>query len=77
MVHDITDKASFINLKQWAEEFKNKGPENCILCIASNKEDLSSEEAINEEDIQKFAKEIDAFVFKTSAKLNSGIDKMF
>ena len=45
--------------------------------MAGAKSDLNKNERVNEEEERKFAEKINALFQKTSAKENSGIDKLF
>ena len=46
-----------------------------MLCIVGNKDDL--DETVNIRDVETFAKQANAFVKKTSAKSNFGIESLF
>ena len=55
-VYDITEKKTFINLKKWVEEVENTLDRNTYISgIAGNKQDLYSEEQVNEEDVKEYA----------------------
>ena len=55
-VYDITDKKSFVGLKQWVEEVE-KIIENKYVCgIVGNKKDLYSKEQVNEDEAIEYAK---------------------
>ena len=47
LVFDVTDKESFINLKEtWFKELKEKAPENVQICFVGNKADLTEKEVV-------------------------------
>ena len=50
---------------------------NIVLGIAGNKFDLFTIEEVSEEEGNKFAKEIGAFFYLTSAKESVGINELF
>ena len=78
LIYDITDKSSFISLKEWYKKLiEVVERENIIIGIAANKSDLLKEEAITSEEINDFANEIDVDVFSTSAKNYNTIEEMF
>ena len=78
LIYDITNKESFISLKQWYKKLIEViKKDNIIIGIASNKSDLLNEEVITSEEINTFAEEINADVFSTSAKNYDNIEEMF
>ena len=78
LVYDITDKKSFEAMKNyWYEQVKDIQTENLILAIAANKSDLYEERQVENETGEEFAKSINAIFVETSAKNDSGIDKLF
>ena len=54
-VYDITSKNSFIRLRKWVEDVENIINNEYICGIVGNKQDLYSEEEVNEEDAKEFA----------------------
>jgi len=78
LVYDITDIKSFEAMKNyWYEQVKDIQTENLILAIAANKSDLYEERQVQNETGEEFAKSINAIFVETSAKNDSGIDKLF
>jgi len=78
LVYDITDIKSFEEMKNyWYEQVKDIQTENLILAIAANKSDLYEERQVENETGEEFAKSINAIFVETSAKNDSGIDKLF
>jgi len=78
LVYDITKKGSFIEIQNyWYNQVKNTTSEEIIIAIAANKSDLYENEEVNEEEARKFAHEIGAIFFVTSALNSSGIDQLF
>jgi len=77
-VYDITNQESFDAIKSyWHEQTKIYCEQDSILAVAANKSDLYEDQAVPEEEGQKFADEIGAIFQTTSAMNNSGIDKLF
>jgi len=77
LVYDISKSSTFDEIKKyWYKEIKENCPD-IILGIAGNKFDLFSIEEITEEEGRKFAKEIGAFFYLTSAKESVGIEDLF
>ena len=79
LVYDITLVKSFEDLKEiWYNELMNNGEKDPIIVIVGNKCDLYDEdEAVNEDDARKYAKEINALFHLVSAKNGLGIEKLF
>ena len=79
LVYDITLVKSFEDLKEiWYNELMNNGEKDPIIVIVGNKSDLYDEdEAVNEDDARKYAKEINALFHLVSAKNGLGIEKLF
>ena len=78
LVYDVTNKKSFLELKNyWYDQILNKGEKNIIFGIAGNKSDLMLNEEINEEEVRKWANEINAIFYLTSAKNKNGIEELF
>ena len=78
LVYDITNKKSFVNLKEkWLKDVQNYGEKNTILAVVGNKSDLYLKEQVNEEEAEKFAEENNAIFMLTSAQSGVGINKLF
>ena len=78
LVYDITNKKSFVNLKEkWLKDVQNYGEKNTILAVVGNKSDLYLKEQVNEEEAEKFAEEKNAIFMLTSAQSGVGINKLF
>ena len=78
LVYDITDKSSFIEMKEyWYEQVKLYAKKDVIFAVAANKNDLDEERKISDEEGRKFANEIGAIFASTSAKSASGIQALF
>ena len=78
LVYDITKKQTFNEIKNyWYNQVKNSTSNEIIIAIAANKSDLYEFEQVNEEEARKYAKEIGAIFFVTSALNSSGIDELF
>ena len=79
LVYDITDKNSFNEVKNyWYEQIKqNCFKENLIIALVANKCDLYEKKQVPDEEGEEFAKKISALLAFTSAKNDSGINKLF
>ena len=78
MVFDITNKNSFINIKEyWYKAVSENGMDGVIFGVAGNKSDLYEDEEVNENEADEFCKSINACFKLTSARLNHSIDDIF
>lgn len=75
LVHDVTEPSTLEQLQEWVEELRQKGTQDMLLSIASNKSDLMQKS--NTQAAQEYAKTINATVFETSAKTGRGIHELF
>ena len=77
LVCDITDKNSFIQIKEyWVDQIKQNN-DNIILIIVANKSDLYEKEAIDENEVRNYANELNANFIVSSALNRSGIEDIF
>lgn len=70
VVYDITSRASFLNVSQWADYVRAERGSDAILALVGNKTDLAEARQISVEDGEAKAKALNAVVFlETSAKV--------
>ena len=77
IVYDITQKDSFDGAKNWLDEIKIKGPENCEFILVGNKSDLEECRKIEKEEVTDFAIENNITHILTSAKTGKNIGLVF
>jgi small GTP-binding protein len=78
LVYDITNKESFTNLNEFYKQVCDiNGKDKIIIGVVGNKNDLYEERVIEEEEGQKYAKDIGASFFETSAKDHETIENLF
>ena len=73
---DITDLSSWDKLKDWILEVQSN-TSDFITVISCNKCDLEDSRAVKQALIASYAAEVNAVVFQTSAKNDSGICELF
>ena len=77
-VYECTNKSSFDNLQNyWYDQIDSCCSPDTIFALVSNKNDLYKYSQVKDEDAIKWADEIGAIFQSTSAKSNSGIEKLF
>ena len=78
LIYDITNIKSFNNIREfWYNELKENAETNIIFNVVGNKVDLFENEQVDPKEAKEFAKSINAGFYLTSAKSNSGIEKLF
>ena len=78
LVYDITNKESFERIKTvWYPELKEHGEKTKILALVGNKIDKYLDEQVNEDDVKKYAEEINAINKRTSAMEWTNIEDLF
>lgn len=77
IVYDITNQQSFNTLKDWVTELQSQAPRDMVLVIAGNKCDLQSSREVETSTAQRYAEEMGAAFFETSAKDDDGIRDIF
>ena len=78
LVYDITRKDSFEELKNyWYIEVRDNSPKDVFIEIAANKSDLYEYEEVNNEELEEFAKSINAIYKETSALNGNGVEDAF
>ena len=77
-VYDITDKKSFLELKNvWYDEIKKTGEKHSVLAVVGNKSDLYLKEQVDEDEARKWADDIGAIYALVSAKEGDCINLLF
>ena len=77
-VYDITDKKSFLELKNvWYDEIKKTGEKHSVLAVVGNKSDLYLKEQVDEDEARKLADDIGAIYTLVSAKEGDCINLLF
>ena len=78
LVIDITRRDTFESIKNyWYSEIKENAPKDVILCLAANKCDLYEYEEVTNEELEQYAKSINAIYKQTSALQKTGINDLF
>ena len=78
LVFDITDEKSFINIKNWINEFdKHCNIPNVSKILIGNKCDLLTEKKVSDEEIDKLCLKYNLNYIETSAKDNTNVELSF
>nr|XP_054602822.1 vesicle-associated membrane protein-associated protein A isoform X1 [Nothobranchius furzeri] len=77
IVYDITKLDSFQTLKKWVKELKEHGPEDIVVAIAGNKNDLGDIREVPMKEAKEFAESIAAIFIETSARNAVNVEELF
>jgi len=77
VVYDVTDEATFANVKQWLQEIERYACEGVNKLLVGNKADLTSSKVVDFEAAKKFADELGIPVLETSAKDATNVEQAF
>ena len=68
IVFDITNRDSFMHVKDYLEEIKSKSPESVVVVLVGNKGDLAANRVVTEEEARAFVQDNAMIYIETSAK---------
>ncbi|KAE8711854.1 Detected protein of confused Function [Hibiscus syriacus] len=77
IVYDVTDQASFHNVKQWLNEINRYASGNVNKLLVGNKCDLTAKKAVPYETAKAFADELGIPFMETSAKNATNVEQAF
>ncbi|KAG9032637.1 GTP-binding protein [Tulasnella sp. JGI-2019a] len=75
IVYDITNRASFENVRSWHRNAQTAGSKALLILIA-NKNDLSDRRVVSEEEGRALAKELNGHYGDISALTNQGCETL-
>ena len=74
---DVTEKASFQNVKTWVESINTHANKTAARVLVGNKIDLVGERKVSKKEAEDLAKTFGITFFETSAKANIGLQEAF
>lgn len=77
LLYDVTNKASFDNIRAWLGEINEYAQEDVVIMLLGNKADMANERMIRTEDGEKLAREYNVAFMETSAKTGRNVDLAF
>lgn len=77
VVYDVTDMASFANVKQWLQEIDRYACESVNKLLVGNKCDLITKKAVDFNTAREFADGLGIPFLETSAKTATNVDEAF
>mmetsp|Transcript_12006 Transcript_12006/g.48360 ORF Transcript_12006/g.48360 Transcript_12006/m.48360 type:complete len:205 (+) Transcript_12006:122-736(+) len=77
VVYDVTDQASFSNVKQWLQEIDRYACENVNKLLVGNKCDLTTKKVVDYNTAKEFADGLGIPFLETSAKTATNVEEAF
>ena len=76
LVYDVTDEASFSNIRNWMRNIEQHASDNVIKVLVGNKSDMEANRKVPFAKGKALADEYGIMFFETSAKSNINIDEV-
>ena len=77
IVFDLTNKESFLNIKDWLAEAKNGISDDTEILIFGNKADLADHRQVEDKEIREFTENTGIQIITCSAKSGRGVEEGF
>ncbi|XP_069056182.1 ras-related protein Rab-37 isoform X1 [Pleurodeles waltl] len=77
LLYDITNRASFDNIRAWLTEIGEYAQKDVVIMLLGNKCDMNHERAVRSEEGENLAKEYGVPFMETSAKTGMNVDVAF
>ncbi|XP_032672639.1 ras-related protein Rab-37-like isoform X2 [Odontomachus brunneus] len=77
LLYDVTNKASYDNIRAWLSEIREHANEDVVIMLLGNKSDCGTERIVKREDGERLAKEYKVPFMETSAKTGLNVELAF
>ncbi|KAJ2674781.1 GTP-binding protein of the rab/ypt [Coemansia spiralis] len=78
VVYDITQEDSFRKAQSWINELQRQNDFKTVIALVGNKLDLAqSKRTVSKEEGSRYAAEVNALFFETSAQTGEGVQELF
>lgn len=77
LVYDVTDEASFLNIRNWMRHIEDHAADNVNKILLGNKCDLAEKRVVEEKRGRELADEYGIEFLETSAKSNQNVEEAF
>ncbi|VDN06460.1 unnamed protein product [Thelazia callipaeda] len=77
LTYDITNRQSFINIRDWLTRIREKAKENVLITLIGNKIDLQSNRKVKYEEGKQLAETCNIAFAETSAKTGENVQEIF
>ncbi|KAJ2171673.1 GTP-binding protein of the rab/ypt, partial [Coemansia sp. RSA 560] len=77
VVYDITQDDSFGKAKAWIKELQRQNEATTVIALVGNKTDLDDKRTVSHEEGLRYADEVGALFFETSAQNGHNVNELF
>ncbi|GAB1609516.1 ras-related protein Rab-37-like isoform X1, partial [Argonauta hians] len=77
LLYDVTNKASFDNIRAWLTEINEYAQEDVVIMLLGNKADMTGDKLVRREDGERLAKDHNVAFMETSAKTGMNVELAF
>ncbi|KAL7850807.1 ras-related protein Rab-26-like [Colossoma macropomum] len=77
LLYDVTNKASFDNIRAWLSEIHEYAQQDVVLMLLGNKADASHDRSVRREEGERLAKEFGVPFMETSARSGLNVELAF
>ncbi|VDK67105.1 unnamed protein product [Onchocerca ochengi] len=77
LVYDLTNRQTFINIRDWLARIKENAKETVLIILVGNKMDLQSNREVKYEEGRQLAEAYNIAFIETSAKSGQNVQKTF
>uniref|UniRef100_A0AAX7VBJ3 small monomeric GTPase n=1 Tax=Astatotilapia calliptera TaxID=8154 RepID=A0AAX7VBJ3_ASTCA len=77
LLYDVTNKASFDNIRAWLTEIHEYAQQDVVVMLLGNKADVTHDRVVKREEGEKLAKEFGVPFMETSAKSGLNVELAF
>ncbi|KAJ2821866.1 GTP-binding protein of the rab/ypt [Coemansia erecta] len=77
VVYDITQEDSFGKAKAWIKELKRQTDAKTVIALVGNKTDLADKRTVSHDKGARYAGEVGALFFETSAQTGQNVAELF
>ncbi|KAJ2650596.1 hypothetical protein IWW40_002333 [Coemansia sp. RSA 1250] len=77
VVYDITQEESFNKAKAWISELQRQNETRTMIALVGNKTDLADKRTVSYEEGARYAGEVNALFFETSAQSGQNVSELF
>lgn len=77
LIYDVTNKQSFVNIKNWVIQIRENTTDKVKIALVGNKIDEEELRKVSSSEGEKLSLEYDLRFFETSAKKNIGVQETF
>ncbi|XP_064608016.1 ras-related protein Rab-37-like isoform X1 [Liolophura sinensis] len=77
LLYDVTNKASFDNIRAWLAEINEYAQDDVVIMLLGNKSDMTGERVIRREDGERLARDHGVAFMETSAKTGMNVELAF